>query len=129
MSKENLSNKSSINASKKGIKNATDSNERTPKTSINTPEGVTQPNLEPQKEQQSQNNKPAGKRTLKEDTALYSARVTRVGIAAGGVALEIVKGVSKIAVTHNPIEIAARFIYLNKTDAAIVFQKVNNRRY
>jgi len=97
MSKENLSNKSSINASEEGIKNATDSNERAPKTSINTPEGVTQPNPEPQKEQQSQNNKPTGKRTLKEDTALYGARVARAGIAAGGVALEIVKGVSKVA--------------------------------
>nr|WP_281269431.1 hypothetical protein [Candidatus Rickettsia colombianensi] len=33
---------------------------------------------------------------LKEDTALYGARVARAGIAMGGVAVEVVKGVKLV---------------------------------
>ncbi len=76
------------------------------KSSINTPEGITRPNPEPQKERQSQNNKPIEKRTLKEDKALFGARAGRAALAAGGVAVEIVKGISKVAVTHDPTHIA-----------------------
>ncbi|EER22203.1 hypothetical protein REISMN_07675 [Rickettsia tamurae subsp. buchneri] len=88
MSKENLSSKSSINTPEEGIKNAAEDNKL--KSSINTPERVesleaaqTKASESPQ-ERQSQN-KPAGKRTLKEDTALYGARVARAGITVGGV--------------------------------------------
>lgn len=98
MSKEKL-NTSSINTPEEGIKNAAEDNKI--KSSINIPERVepleaaqTKASELPQ-ERQSQN-KPAGKRTLKEDTALYGARVARAGIAASGVAIEVVKESSKV---------------------------------
>lgn len=99
MSKENLSSKSSINVPEEGVKNAAEDNKL--KSSINTPERVEPLEAaqtkasEPPQERQSQN-KPVGKRTLKEDTALYGARVARAGIAASGVAIEVVKEGSKV---------------------------------
>ncbi|MFY9590181.1 hypothetical protein OTR29_05475 [Rickettsia endosymbiont of Halotydeus destructor] len=116
MSKKNLSSKSSINTPVEGAENAKESN-KTLKASINTPENVTILNSksdqeqtpislsEIQQEQQSQKNKPAEKRTLKEDATLYGARAARAGLATGAAAVEIVKGVSKVAVTHNPVHI------------------------
>ncbi len=99
MSKENLSSKSSINVPEEGVKNAAEDNKL--ESSINTPERVEPLEAaqtkasEPPQERQSQN-KPVGKRTLKEDTALYGARVARAGIAASGVAIEVVKEGSKV---------------------------------
>lgn len=75
MSKENLSNKSSINASKEGIKNATESNANQPDISQKSE------TLEPPKKskQESQDTR----RVLKDDKGLKAGRIARVLAAAG----------------------------------------------